>query len=219
MRKQLYVFQEGKPLPTVIRNYTTDDFTQLIRIQQESFPPPFPSDLWWNEEQLTNHVTLFPQGALCAEIDGQIVGSMTSLLVNEEQTYGIHTWDQITDSGYIRNHQPDGNILYVVDLCVTPAFRKTGLGKWLMQSMYEVVVHMRVDRLLGGGRMPGYGQYAALITAEQYLDKVILGELKDPVISFMLRCGRTPVGVVKHYLEDTDSDHYAALMAWTNPFK
>ena len=38
--------------------------------------------------------------------------------------------------------------------------RKAGIGKWLMQSMYETVVHKRLKRLLGGGRMPGYHRVA-----------------------------------------------------------
>ena len=52
------------------------DFPDLIRIQRESFPPPFPSELWWNEEQLSNHVRFFPEGALCIEINGEIVGPL-----------------------------------------------------------------------------------------------------------------------------------------------
>jgi hypothetical protein len=42
------------------------------------------------------------------------------------------------------------------------------------------------------------------------------GNLQDPVITFMLRCGRTPVKVVKNYIEDEESCHYGALMEWRN---
>ncbi|EPR28651.1 Acetyltransferase [Geobacillus sp. WSUCF1] len=127
--KRLYVFDGNTPREAVIRNYTTDDFADLIRVQQESFPPPFPSELWWNEEQLTNHVTLFPEGALCVEVEGRIVGSMTGLIVDFDPAHADHTWEEITDGGYIRNHRPDGNTLYVVDICVSPPYRKLGLGK------------------------------------------------------------------------------------------
>jgi len=47
----------------------------------------------------------------------------------------------------------------------------------------------------------------------------VRGELADPVITFLLRCGRTPLGVVPGYLEDEESRHHAALMEWRNPFK
>lgn len=217
-RKEFYVFDQDRPVPAVIRNYEEKDFPGLIRIQQESFPPPFPSELWWNTEQLKNHVTLFPEGALCVEIDGEIAGSMTGLIVDFDPNHPEHTWEEITDNGYIRNHNPNGNTLYVVDIGVRPAYRKLGLGKWLMLSMYEVVVQLGLERLLGGGRIPGYHKKAHEMTAEQYLEAVVKGELKDPVITFLLRCGRTPVQVVANYLEDEESCNYAALMEWKNPF-
>lgn len=216
--KELYVFDQDKPIKAVVRNYRREDFPELIRIQQESFPPPFPSELWWNEEQLTNHVTLFPEGALCVEVAGELAGSMTGLRVPFDPDHADHTWEEITDSGYIRNHDPQGDTLYVVDICVRPPYRKLGLGKVLMQSMYEVVIRLGMTRLLGGGRMPGYGKVADQMTAEEYLQKVLSGELKDPVISFLLRCGRTPMKVVANYLEDEESRHYATLMEWRNPF-
>ncbi len=143
---------------------------------------------------------------------------MTGLIVNYHPNDADHTWEEITDNGYIRNHNRNGNTLYVVDIGVRPAYRKLGLGKWLMQSMYEVVVHQKLERLLGGSRMPGYHRYANEMTAEQYVDAVINGKLTDPVITFLLRCGRTPVKVVANYLEDAQSCNYALLMEWRNPF-
>lgn len=217
-KKQLYVFHGDRPIPAIIRNYGEKDIDALIRIQQESFPPPFPSELWWNKEQLMNHITLFPDGALCVEVDGEVVGSMTGLIVNFHPSDADHTWEEITDNGYIRNHNRNGNTLYVVDIGVRPSYRKLGLGKWLMQSMYEVVVQQKLERLLGGSRMPGYHLYASEMTAEQYVHEVIKGKLKDPVITFLLRCGRTPVKVVANYLEDAQSCNYALLMEWRNPF-
>lgn len=201
-----------------MRNYQEEDFADLIAIQQECFPPPFPSDLWWKEEQLEQHVRLFPEGALCVEIEGEVVASMTGLLVDFDPNHPDHTWEEITDGGYIRNHQPNGDTLYVVDISVRPRFRKLGLGKLLMEAMYQLVVHKGLTRLLGGGRMPGYGQHADRWTAEQYLQAVLRGEIADPVITFLLRCGRTPVKVVANYLDDAESRNYATLMEWKNPF-
>lgn len=218
MRKELYVFVDDRPVPVVIRNYTEQDIEQMIAIQQESFPPPFPSELWWQPEQLREHVRRFPEGALCAEADGRLIGSMTALRVGSDQLKGTHSWADITDQGYIRNHEPDGETLYVVDICVIPSFRKAGIGKWLMQTMYEVVIHLKCRRLLGGGRMPGYHRHAHEATAEQYVQQVVAGVWKDPVITFLLRCGRIPVGIADHYLEDEESCNYGVLMEWRNPF-
>jgi ribosomal protein S18 acetylase RimI-like enzyme len=216
--KELYVFDQDRPVKAVIRTYTEQDFDGLIRIQQECFPPPFPSELWWNKEQLANHVKLFPQGAICVEIEGRPVASITGLRVSFDPAHADHTWEAITDSGYIRNHDPNGNALYIVDISVVPEYRKLGLGKWMMLSMYEVVVQLKIERLLGGGRLPGYHRHADTMSAEEYTQAVLEGRLKDPVMTFLLRCGRTPVKLVSGYLEDEESRNYAMLMEWKNPF-
>lgn len=217
--KELYVFDQTKPVKAVIRNYNENDFDELIRVQREAFPPPFPEEHLWNTEQLKNHITLFPEGALCVEIDGKIAGSITGLIVNLGDNDLEHSWADITDNGYIRNHDYNGNTLYIVDICIRPDYRKLGLGKWMLQSMYETVVHLGLDRLLGGGRMPGYHHHASVMSIEEYVEKVIKGDLKDPVVSFLLRCGRTPVKPVANYLEDEESLNYGMLMEWRNPFK
>ncbi|MEK4229750.1 GNAT family N-acetyltransferase [Solibacillus sp. FSL H8-0538] len=218
-RKEGYVFQDGKPILAVVRNYEKKDFKDLIMIQQQCFPPPFPSELWWSEAQLESHVTHYPEGALCVEIGGEIVGSITGLLVDFDPDNPFHTWEEATDHGSIRNHKNSGKTLYIVDISVKPAYRKLDLGKLLMQSVYERVVHDQLDRALGGGRMPGYHKYAEQLTPEQYVECVLSGELKDPVITFLLRCGRTPICVVPNYLDDEESHNYGLLMEWKNPFK
>ncbi|MBU8918098.1 GNAT family N-acetyltransferase [Neobacillus sp. 114] len=218
-RSEFYVYDQDRPLPVCIRNYTMEDFDQLIEIQSECFPPPFPSELWWNKEQLTNHVTLFQEGALCVEINGKLAGSLTGVCVELDPDNYSHTWEEVTDHGYIRNHNTNGNTLYIVDISVRPKYRKLGLGKLMMYAMYHVVIEKGYDRLLGGGRMPCYHKVAEKMTPEEYLEAVIKGELKDPVISFLLRCGRVPIGVARNYLEDEESLNNAALMEWKNPFK
>ncbi|RNF39058.1 GNAT family N-acetyltransferase [Planococcus salinus] len=217
--KRQYVFQEGKPVEAVVRNYGREDFKELITIQQESFPPPFPSDLWWNEEQLTNHVERYPEGALCVEVEGEMAGSITGLLVDFDPVKPEHTWEEITANGYIHTHRPEGKTLYIVDVCIKPEFRALNLGKLLMQGMYDRVIHDGLERVLGGGRMPGYHRHAEKLSPQQYIEKVIAGELKDPVISFLLRTGRTPVTLIGNYLEDEESHNFALLMEWKNPFK
>lgn len=216
--RELYVFDGGRPLPSRIREYTRADFEDLIEIQSECFPPPFPSELWWNEEQLNNHIGIFPEGAHCIEVEGALAGSITGLIANWTPDDEDHSWAEITDSGYIRNHDPNGNTLYVVDISVRPRFRKLGLGKLLMHSMYDVVIQRGLVRLLGGARMPGYRQFAEGMSPEQYLAKILTGEIQDPIVTFLLRCGRVPVRISRDYLHDAESCNNAVLMEWRNPF-
>ncbi|RFU66326.1 GNAT family N-acetyltransferase [Peribacillus saganii] len=218
-QSNFFVFDQNKPVSVTVRNYTEKDFDDLISLQSECFPPPFPSELWWNKEQLHNHISLFPEGALCIEVDGELAGSLTGLIVDFDPKHPDHKWEEITDNGYIRNHSPEGNTLYIVDISVRPKFRSLGLGKLLIQSMYHVVVQLGLDRLLGGGRMPGYRKYSDTMAPGRYLEAVVAGGVKDPVITFLLKCGRTPLKVVENYLEDEESLNYGVLMEWKNPFK
>lgn len=215
---EYFAFQGDKPVKAVIRNYTEHDFDGLIDVQRAAFPPPFPQELLWTADQLAHHVDLFPDGALCVEINGEIAGSLTTLIVQYEPG-DTHSWEEVTDNGFIRTHNPDGNTLYVVDICVKPAFRKLGLARKMLEAAYQTVVHLNLDRLLGGGRIPGYHRHAGELTPEQYLQKVTSGELNDPVLTFLMRAGRVPVDIMHDYLDDEESKNCAALMEWKNPFQ
>ncbi|CAM3564683.1 MULTISPECIES: GNAT family N-acetyltransferase [Saccharibacillus] len=212
-----YVFREGRPQQLRIRNYGPADIQGLIAIQRECFPPPYPSELWWNREQLLRHMEIFPVGALCAEVEGRLVGSLTTLIASFDPKQAQHSWSDMTDNGYIGTHDPFGNTLYVVDISVSPAARGLGLGKQMLQSAYELVVGLGLARLLGGARMPGYGAVRSQLTPEAYVDDVLHGRRRDPVIGFLLHCGRTPMSVVTDYLDDPESADHALLMEWRNP--
>ncbi|MFB6497677.1 GNAT family N-acetyltransferase [Bacillus haynesii] len=218
MYKQFYVDNGTSYQQVDIRNYSKKDIPDLIALQRECFPPPFPEDLLWNEKQLYSHIERFPDGALCAASEGRIIGSMTALMTDFNPKHPHHRWDEVTDNGYIGTHQNDGNSLYVVDISVSPDYRKLGIGKRLMQSMYELTVFKGLKRLIGGGRIPHYHKSAAEITPEQYVQAVLDGEKRDPVLSFLLHCGRSPVCVIPGYIEDEESLDYAVLMEWKNPF-
>lgn len=215
---ELFVPFDGRFMPIVIRNYTESDFEAMIELQAACFPPPFPEELWWNPEQLAQHVKLFPEGAICIENEGNIIGSITSLLITFDKQSPSHKWEDVTDNGYIRTHNPNGDTLYIVDICIHPEYRKAGLGQYMMNTMYQLVIQRGLKRLLGGGRMPGFHRVANEISAELYIDQVVEGTLRDPVISFLLKCGRTPVMLIEDYLQDEASCNYALLMEWKNPF-
>lgn len=215
--KNGYVFRDGKPESLRIRNYAEHDVEDLIELQRECFPPPYPSELWWDREQLLRHIERFPAGALCAEVNGKLVGSLTTMITSFDPEHAVHNWAEMTDNGYIGTHDAEGDTLYVVDISVSPAARGLGLGKQMLQSAYELVVALGLKRLLGGGRMPGYGAVQNEVTPERYVEDVVQGRRRDPVIGFLLHCGRTPLAVVPDYLDDQESADYALLMEWRNP--
>ncbi|MCM3760004.1 GNAT family N-acetyltransferase [Alkalihalobacillus oceani] len=198
-----------------IRRYTMEDYPQLLDLQKEAFPPPFPPELWWSPEQIQAHVDTFPAGALLAEIDGTVVGSATSLLT----TYNgkPHTWAEIADNGYIRaSHEPDGDSLYGIDVCVRPSFRGQGVAKALYEARKQLVRELGLARFLAGCRIPDYHKYADTLSPDEYVKAVERQEIKDLVLSFMLKQGLTPLQVLPNYVDDDESLHNAVLVEWNN---
>lgn len=201
----------------LIRSYRVTDLEALIQVQRECFPPPFPSELWWNAEQISEHCRRFPAGALCAEIDGQIVGSATAHCVHFDPQHPTHTWAEIADHGYLRNHSDQGNTLYGVDVAVRPAFRGQGVAKALYQARFALVRQLGLQRFLAGSRISGYHHHHATMTPEAYTAAVLAGTLIDPVITPQLRAGLQPVSLIHNYLDDREAANCALLMEWRNP--
>jgi len=211
--------KEGEKAEQIyIRNYKSKDFEAIRKIERECYPPPFPAHDLWDEEQLSRHVEVFPEGAICATYQGEIVGSMTTLIIDDREGTTLD-WAEMTDEGYLSGrHNEKGNTLYVADMIVAPATRSLGIGRLLMQAAYFLVIELGLERLLGSVRMPGYHRVAEQMTPEAYLEDVVSGIQRDPVITFMLKCGRKPIRVIHNYMEDRPSCNCAVLMEWRNPF-
>lgn len=200
-----------------IRPYTLADIPALIRLQEECFPPPYPAEQLWNADQLRSHIERFPEGALCAEVDGRIVASGTCLIVRLDPDHPEHTWSEITGDGYITPHDPRGDTLYGVDLCVHPAYRGFGIARLIYAARFALVRRLGLKRFCAGGRMPGYHRYADQMTAEEYVRRVVAGELADPTLTPQLRSGMRAVAVLHGYIPDEESRDHALLLEWTNP--
>lgn len=76
---------------------------------------------------------------------------------------------------------------------------------------------MNLRGILFGGRMPNYHQYANGLTPKEYIEKVKLREISDPVLNFQLANDFHVKKVVKNYLKgDSESKEYAVILGWDN---
>ena len=77
---------------------------------------------------------------------------------------------------------------------------------------------LNLRRVIACGRLPGYHAVADQMSVELYAQKVLWGDLTDPVLSFQLREGFRYCGIMKNYLSDDLQSHgNAALIVWLNP--
>lgn len=203
-----------------IREASRDDIPALVALNREAYP-----DLReeaggiWKESNLRSHMRLFPQGQLVADIDGRVVGAVSSLIVNMgPDPLRLHTWNGITDNGFFYNHDPRGDTLYGADVYVHSAARGMGVGGALYDARRQLCKRLNLRRILAGGRLSNYHEYADLYPPEEYARRVEEGEVRDNVLSFQLREGFEVRGILPNYMEDPASCNYASLIEWLNPF-
>ena len=201
-----------------IRNTTPDDIEKIVQLQKESFPILARSDNIWHPEELKSHLRIFPLGQFVAvEEDGDIVGSASTLIITLNPEYAEHTWKEITADGMITNHNTTGDSLYGADISTHPKFRHEGIGSMLYGARKELVLRLGLRRMISGGRLFNYRDYADKMSASEYVNKVISGELHDPVLSFELENGFKFIKILPNYLDDVRSRNYASFIEWLNP--
>lgn len=202
----------------IIRNTRLDDIEKIVKLQQESFPILARYDNIWHPEELKSHLQIFPQGQLVVvEEDGEVVGSASTLIVTLNPEYAEHTWKGITSDGMFTDHNPNGDSLYGADISTHPKFRHEGIGSMLYGARKELVLRLGLRRMISGGRLFNYQDYADKMSAFEYANKVINGELHDPVLSFELDNGFKFIKVLPEYLDDIRSQNYASFIEWLNP--
>nr|WP_154306714.1 carbon-nitrogen hydrolase family protein [Metabacillus lacus] len=197
----------------IIRTIEESDIDDIIALQRVCFPGMDP----WKREHLESHLEHFPEGQFCAELEGEIIGSCSSLLVNFDEYDDRHTWDDITDNGYITNHNPNGLNLYGIEVMVHPEYRRMKIGHRLYEARKELARILNVKSIIIGGRIPNYHKHAQEMSPREYVEQVIHHKIYDPVLSFQWLNGFIPMRVNPNYLpDDKASNQYATLMEWNN---
>jgi ribosomal protein S18 acetylase RimI-like enzyme len=197
----------------IIRSIRPDDLEKIAALSLKSFGPAMALQY----EHFKSQLEIFPEGQVCVEYDGKIVGCAISLIIDIADYGHAHTYEQISDEGFIRNHKPDGKNLYGIEVGVDPDYRNLKLGKLLYDARRKICKDLHLKSILIGGRMPNYHLHADHMTALEYAEKVVAGELYDPVATFQSKSGFHLLTVIPGYLPgDEESLEYASLMEWVN---
>lgn len=202
----------------VIRNAEFGDIPEMIDLYRRSFPVLVENDSAWRVDQLESHMKLFPEGQVVAVAEGKVVGVSSSLIVSlGSDPLRPHTYYGITDDGYFYNHDVSGDTLYGADVYVDPTLQRSGIGRALYEVRRDTCRKFNLKRILSGGRIRGYNDYADQFSAEEYVARVQEGELHDPILSFQLSEGFVVRAVMPNYIRDEMSHNNASLIEWLNP--
>ena len=200
----------------VVRPLRRTDIRVVQELQRRCFPTIEP----WTREQMESQLAMFPEGQIGVEIDNLLVATSSSLIVDEEDFGAYHTFDEVSDKGFIRNHDPEGDTLYGIDIAVDPKHRGVHLTRRIYEARKELARQRNLRAILIAGRIPGYAKQADKMSAEEYVRRVVRKDLKDrdPVLTSQLAQGFAIRAVLKDYLpSDAESAGYAVFMEWLNP--
>jgi predicted amidohydrolase/ribosomal protein S18 acetylase RimI-like enzyme len=197
----------------VVRQTEKGDLEAILDLQKLCFPELAP----WTMSQLENHLRIFPEGQLCAEYDGQIIGAGSSLILNFEEFHNQHTWEELTENGHITNHNPQGGNLFGTEVMVHPDFKDMKIGKRIYDARKELTQRLNLKSIIIGGRIPRYRDHAEDMSPKAYVDEILAHNLFDPYLTYQLNNGFALMRVVKKYWSGTEAPmECAAVTEWHN---
>lgn len=201
-----------------VRPAMAGDIAQLINLQFEVYPPAqFPPINRWAATSLEAHQRVFPEGQLVATWDDRIVGAAVTLVGSAARFDAPHTFLGAIGTTHLRAHDPAGDALYGVDICVSPYFRGRGVARALYDARFALQDGLGLSWFYAGARIPGYGALSPRLDVATYIEDVQAGRRNDATLSAQLRIGFEVRGILPGYLEDPETADYAVLIRRARP--
>ncbi len=199
---------------------TTSMADELEALELASFPTADPKELYSAAE----YVLLaeeFPQGCVIG-FDGedrtQPVALGIGIRTNFDFASPQHNVKTFFDDAPTKcGDDPDGIWYYGTDIAVRSDYRRRGIGKELYDLRKQICHDLDLAGIIAGGVIPGYADHKDSMSADDYIQGVIAGELYDPTLTFQLENGFEAGCALADYLADPTVDNYAALIVWQNP--
>ncbi len=195
----------------VIAHARPEHAEQMEELQRISFPT-LAEEERFKSRHYRKHIELFDEGQIVALDGGRLVGATTTLRLNFDFEHVNHTFGEIIQGGWLTSHEPEGDWLYGADISVHPEYRGRGIAKALYAARQEVVWRLGLKGQVTAGMIPGYSKVKGQMTAGQYYDAVLAGQMRDSTLSMQMGTGFEPRGLLENYLNDPVCDNYSVLL-------
>ena len=198
-----------------VRPLQIEDYQQLAQSFRRVYADG--SDVFWTHEQIETLLRIFPEGQVVTVADDKIVGCALSIIVDYDLVKGDHTYAKVTGHETFSTHNPNGNILYGIEVFIHPDYRGLRLARRMYEYRKELCEKLNLKAIMFGGRIPNYHKYADRMRPKEYIEQVGKREIYDPVLTFQLSNDFHVRRVMTNYLpNDEESKHYACLLQWDN---
>jgi len=196
-----------------LRQLQREDYADITSIMSSVYGKKWPL----SGKKFFTQLDVFPEGQICIEDHGAVIAAAFSVIVDYDDFGDHHTYDEITGAAFLTTHDPKGDVLYGVDVFVSPDYHGMRLGRRLYEARKELCQSLNLKSIIAGGRIPNYKDHAQQLTPQQYIEQVKRKEIYDPILTFQLSNEFEVKRVLKGYLpDDKESLGYATLLEWSN---
>ncbi len=178
-----------------------------------------PVDLY-DEREVHDLAVAFPEGnfvVIDGSADDRVIGMGLGILLDFDFANPHHSLREIEGEGGLGNHDTDHPWYYGTDISVYPEYRGRGVGAALYDQRKRYVREHGKAGIVAGGVLPGYAEHLHSMSAQDYIDKVVAGELYDPTLTFQLENGFWAGAALPDYLDDPTVGNWSVLIVWDNP--
>ncbi|HEX7001600.1 MAG TPA: GNAT family N-acetyltransferase [Trueperaceae bacterium] len=171
-----------------------------------------------NPEAVAEQLERFPEGQFVAVTyeDGaeKVIGMASTMLTARSPDEPPLAWyDEIGSFG-LRNHEPDGEWLYGVEIAVHPDYQRHGVGSALYRARLALIDDLDLRGWYAGGMLMGYDRYRDALSTAEYARLAIAGELNDPTVSMQLNRGFEARAIIENYYPEWKAGHAAVLLVY-----
>ena len=189
-----------------------DHAEALAELQRLVFPTLDPAERF-GADHYRRHVEIFPEGQFVALTSGdKPIAATTTLRLNLDLSHPQHRFPDFLGGLGLAAHDPAGEWLYGADLGVHPDWRRQGIARALYAARQAVARRLALRGQLTVGMPNGYGAVADRMSAEDYYERLVAGEIRDPTVSAQMRIGFRPGGLIADYVQDPRCGGYGVLL-------
>ena len=96
-----------------VGNLNMDDYLDLKDSMLQAYAT---WGAYWRESHIQQLLKIFPEGQICIRVNGKVVGTALSIIVDYDRFGDNHTYEEITGNYTFSTHDPKGDVLYGIEI-------------------------------------------------------------------------------------------------------
>ena len=176
----------------------------------------------FTQEDIQAQIERFPAGQFAAQRisgpnAGHCVGMAATMRTSRPPTEPILPWMEAIGDLRLGAHESDGEWLYGVEMAVHTMYQGHGIGTGLYQARFDLARRLNLRGWYAVGMLMGYRGHADAMDVNEYGEKVMARELKDPTVTMQMNRGFRAERVITDYVDEPAAGDAGVLIVWENP--